>query len=97
MEQNTVYCFEHKDYGKVDIYLFRKEKRLMFSDKQLRRILKVKNKMLPIIADVSVDEGVLVDFQEVFEYIRYSNVNEDLRYNFEEWLTFIVSDMFKIL
>ncbi len=101
---NRIYEFEHKKFGKMEVLVDKEDKRILFSDNFLKEKLKVKNQMLPMIGDVSItnknnrkDYDVFTDFREIFEYIRYSKLNENDRWDFEEWVSEIVQDLFKLI
>jgi len=104
MNLSRIYVFEHTKFGTMEILVEKEEKRILFSNKFLKEKLKVKHKMLPMIGDTWITksgtdekEDVLVDFHEIFEYIKYSNIDEELRWDFEEWIAEIVQDLFKLI
>ena len=76
------YNFEHRKFGMMEISII--DGRILFSNNYLKDVLKVKNKELPWASDISSEDDCLVDFKEVFEYIRYSKADEETRWEFEE-------------
>ncbi len=87
--------FNHKKFGEMEVVIG--DGRILFSNKYLKDKLKVKNKELPGASDISSIEDCLVDLKEVFEYIRYSKANEETRWEFEEWIEYIIKDCAKLV
>lgn len=89
------YFFKHKDFGMMEVVIG--EGRIMFSNNYLKTKLKVFNKELPIMSDIFTENDCMVDFREVFEYIKYSKVDEETRWDFEEWIEETILDCAKLI
>lgn len=89
--------FSHEKFGRMEVLILPEENRILFSDKFLRKSLNVKNKQLPWASDIWSDDDSYVELFEVFEYIRYARVNEEMRFFFEEWIADVIKDCSKLL
>ena len=88
------YNFEHKNFGMMEVIIG--EGRILFSHNFLKKCLKVKNKELPNASNTYSQDDLWVELFEVFEYIKYSKVDEETRWEFEEWLEDIIRDCVKL-
>lgn len=89
------YYFKHKEFGEMEVVIG--EGRILFSDSFLKEKLIVLNKELPMASDIYGEDDCWVDFREIFEYIRYSKVNKETRWEFEEWIEDIIRDCSKLV
>lgn len=89
--------FEHKEFESMEVFIVPEEKRILFSNNSLKKNLDVRNKNLPQCSDTHSESDIYVDLHEVFEYIKYSKINEDRRKLFEEWLEEIILECLKEL
>lgn len=98
-EKNKIYykCieFSHYKFGRMEVLLG--EGRILFSHNFFKKCLKVKNKELPNASDTYSERDSCVELFEVFEYIKYSKVDEKTRWEFEEWLADVIKDCSKLL
>ncbi len=84
------YGFGHRKFGEMEVMIG--EGRILFSNNFLKERLKVLNKELPRASDIYDKDDCWVDFKEVFEYIKYSKVDEETRWEFEEWMEDVIKD-----
>ncbi len=87
--------FSHYKFGTMEVILG--EGRMLFSHNYLKKCLKVRNKELPNASDTYSKDDSKVELFEVFEYIKYAKADDELRWEFEEWLADVIKDCSKLL
>lgn len=89
--------FKHRRFKEMEALIFKEDRRIVFPEKYIRRILNVKNENLPMCSDIGDKETSYIDIHEIFEYIRYAKVDEETRLDFEEWISDIILDCAKLI
>lgn len=84
------YGFGHRKFGEMEVIIG--EGRILFSNNFLKKRLKVLNKELPVASDIYGKNDCWIDFREVFEYIKYSKIDKETRWEFEEWMEDVIKD-----
>lgn len=85
--------FVHSEFKSLEVFISQEEKIIMFDENAISKILKVANKNL--ISSCSY--GGMLEINDLFEYIRYSKVDKETRWDFEEWITEIILDCAKLI
>lgn len=89
--------FKHRKFKEMEVSIFKEDKRILFPEKYIREVLDVRNQNLPMCSDTWSKETSYIDIYEVFEYLRYAKVDEEKRWDFEEWISEIILDCAKLI
>lgn len=85
--------FVHSKFKNLEVFISQEEKIIMFEEEEISKMLKVTNENL--ISACSY--GGMLEINDLFEYIRYAKVDEDTRWQFEEWIKEIILDCAKLI
>lgn len=85
--------FVHSKFKNLEVFISQEEKIIMFDEEEIRKTLKTKNKNLISSSSYSG----MIEINDLFEYIKYSNIDEETRWDFEEWISEIILDCAKLI
>ena len=85
--------FVHRRFKNLEVFISEEDKIIMFEEKEIRKILNIQNKHLVS----SSSYGGMIEICDLFEYLRYAKVDEEIRWDFEEWISEIILDCAKLI
>lgn len=85
--------FVHSKFKNLEVFINQEEKVIMFEEDEIRKMLKItNNNLFP-----SSSYSGMMEICDLFEYIKYSKVEEGTRWEFEEWIAEIILDCAKLI
>lgn len=86
--------FVNSKFKSLEVYLDKEEKIVLFDEDEIRKRLKIYDED---IVFSSSSYGGMIEICDLFEYIKFSGLDDNERWAYEEWFTEIVLDCAKLI
>lgn len=86
--------FVHRKYESLEVFINQEERIILFDEIDIRNRLKIYDE--DIVFSSSSYEGML-EICDLYECIRYSEVDDKTRWEYEDWFQEIILDCAKLI
>lgn len=86
--------FVHKKYESLEVFINKEEKVILFDENDIRNRFKIYDEDIVI---TSGNYSGMLEICDLYECIKYSDVDDEIRWDYEEWLQEIILDCAKLI